>query len=170
MLKKQGLRPFFVIRGGVMSPVNVKIEKLIAPTIEALGFELVGCELVASGKGSSTLRVYADGPDGINIDQCAEISRQIGVILDVENPIHGNYSLEVSSPGLERPLFKLEHYRRFIGKTAKVRLRMPQNDRRNFKGEITKVNDTDVILTLEDGTVATLPFTNIDKGHLSIDY
>src|SRR5437870_3087505 len=113
-----------------------RLNQIIAPAVAALGYELVGCEL-AQDSGRQILRVYVDGENGITLDGCAAVSRQISAVLDVEDPIKGRFLLEVSSPGLERPLFSLAHYQRFIGHKAKLRLRQPQEDgRRNFTGII----------------------------------
>lgn len=141
------------------------LHAIINPAIALLGYELVGCELHRSG-GRSLLRVYIDSDKGVTLEDCERASRQISAVLDVEDPISGAYDLEVSSPGLNRPLFVLEHYQRFIGKPAKIRLRMPQQDRRNFTGKIAGVNDGIITLIGENGEVWELPFPNIEKGNL----
>jgi ribosome maturation factor RimP len=136
---------------------------LISP-VEAIGFELVGVEFMRAGK-HSTLRVYIDHPEGISVDHCAEVSRQVSAVLDVEDPISTEYNLEVSSPGMDRPLFKELHYQTCIDEVVSVKLRMPMDNRRNFKGKLLAVEDG--MLTIEvDGQKFVLAFANIEKGNL----
>tara|TARA_R110000744_G_scaffold9682_22_gene30815 strand:+ start:89 stop:517 length:429 start_codon:yes stop_codon:yes gene_type:complete len=136
---------------------------LTAP-VEALGFEMVGIEFVRAGK-HSTMRVYIDHPDGISVDHCAEVSHQVSAVLDVEDPINTEYNLEVSSPGMERPLFKLQHYIESVGEIVTLRLKMPMGDRRNFKGKL--LSEADGMLTIEvDNQEFVLAFANIEKGNV----
>ena len=109
------------------------LSRLLEPTIERLGFELADLELKLGGR-SGLVRVFIDRPEGIGIDDCEVVSRQVSAILDVEDPLPGNYTLEVSSPGLDRKLTKPEHFRRFMGEEVKVTLRFPLEGRRNFRG------------------------------------
>tara|TARA_R110000751_G_scaffold299348_1_gene410374 strand:+ start:311327 stop:311755 length:429 start_codon:yes stop_codon:yes gene_type:complete len=136
---------------------------LTAP-VEALGFEMVGIEFVRAGV-HSTMRVYIDHPDGISVDHCAEVSHQVSAVLDVEDPINTEYNLEVSSPGMERPLFKLQHYIDSIGEVVTLRLKMPMGDRRNFKGKL--LSESDGMLTVQvDNQEFVLAFANIEKGNV----
>jgi ribosome maturation factor RimP len=136
---------------------------LTAP-VEALGFEMVGIEFVRAGK-HSTMRVYIDHPDGISVDHCAEVSHQVSAVLDVEDPINTEYNLEVSSPGMERPLFKLQHYIDAVGEIVTLRLKMPMGDRRNFKGKL--LSEADGMLTIAvDNQEFVLAFANIEKGNV----
>jgi ribosome maturation factor RimP len=136
---------------------------LTAP-VEALGFEMVGVEFIRAGK-HSTLRVYIDHPDGISVEHCAEVSHQVSAVMDVEDPITTEYNLEVSSPGMERPLFKLQHYVDSVGEIVAIKLKIPMGDRRNFKGKLLCIEDG--MLTVEvDGQSFMLAFTNIDKGNV----
>ncbi len=96
-----------------------------------------------------TLRVYIDSPEGVDVDDCADVSRQLSAILDVEDPIAGEYSLEVSSPGLDRPLVLPEHYRRFVGETVKLTLAQPLAGRRKFKGRLLEATDDHVVVEAE---------------------
>ncbi len=136
---------------------------LTAP-VEALGFELVGLEFVRAGK-HSTLRVYIDHEDGISVDHCAEVSHQISAVMDVEDPIANEYNLEVSSPGLDRPLFKESHYQSLVGETISLRLRVPMDNRRNFKGTLKAVEAGIVTLNV-DGQDYDLALSNIEKANL----
>ncbi len=144
------------------------IQAIIEPAVAVFGYELLGCELIRQGR-RSLLRVYLDSPSGITIDDCERASRQIAAVMDVEDPIMGEYDLEVSSPGMERPLFSLDHYRRFIGAKARIKLQIPQNGRRNYLGVITAVEAENIILE-GDGQRWELPFVIIEKANLEPDY
>lgn len=143
-----------------------QLQDILASAVEALGYELVGCELHGQ-QGRSLLRVYVEGPEGasVTLDDCAKISRQISAVLDVADPIRGRYLLEVSSPGLERPLFTADHYRRFIGHRVKLRLRVPREGQRNFNGIIEAVKDDQITFQLDEATLE-LHLSEIDKAKL----
>ena len=150
-----------------MSPLTKTIEDLIAPSLASLGFELVGVDFVRSGK-YSTLKVYIDSENGINVDDCGEVSHQISAILDVEDPISTQYNLEVSSPGIERPLFKLADYQRFLGCEVNMRLKSLLEGKRRLTGEITQVNEMENnihLLTPVKSYIVNI--NNIDKANLS---
>ncbi|MBU2710585.1 ribosome maturation factor RimP [Zooshikella harenae] len=132
-----------------MASKHQTLEQLIVPTIEALGFVVWGIELFSQGKHSK-LQVFIDSPKGINLDDCEKVSRQISSILDVEDPISGEYTLEVSSPGMDRPLFTLAHYEAFKGHKVQLKLRSPYEGRRKFKGVITGVENDEVVVQVED--------------------
>ncbi|AEE23578.1 MULTISPECIES: ribosome maturation factor RimP [Paraglaciecola] len=147
-----------------MSQLEQKLTEMLTAPVEALGFEMVGIEFVRAGK-HSTMRVYIDHPDGITVDHCAEVSHQVSAVLDVEDPINTEYNLEVSSPGMERPLFKLQHYIDSVGEVVTLRLKMPMGDRRNFKGKL--LSEADGMLTIEvDNQEFVLAFANIEKGNV----
>lgn len=144
--------------------LNAELSKLLEPGVRALGFELVDVEL--SGRGRhAVLRVYIDGPEGVTVDDCADVSRQLSGILDVEDPIPERYVLEVSSPGLDRPLTKREDFQRFIGEEVKVRTRQPLDGQRNFKGRLVDVERERVILDVGEKTMS-LGFDSIEKARL----
>jgi ribosome maturation factor RimP len=133
-----------------MPGASVKeLTQMLEPALITLGYELVGCELFHQGR-HSLLRVYIDSPQGITIDDCERASRQISVLLDVEDPMVGAYNLEVSSPGSERPLFTEAHYQRFIGSRVHIRLRRPQEGRRNFAGILQKVESGKVTVEVDE--------------------
>jgi ribosome maturation factor RimP len=142
-----------------------RIAKLIAPTIEALGFELVRVQL--SGSQRPTLQVMAEPVTGraMSVDDCADISRAISALLDVEDPITSAYSLEVSSPGIDRPLTKAKDYERFLGHEAKVETNAPVEGRKRFKGAIKSVDAKAVELTVEGADIR-IPFADIHKAKL----
>jgi ribosome maturation factor RimP len=112
-----------------------------------------------------TLRVYIDSPNGISVDDCAAVSRQVSAVLDVEDPISSDYTLEVSSPGMDRPLFTLDQYRLYAGAQAKLRLRAPFEGRRNFSGRLSGVEGDEVILVVGEEEYL-LPIELIDKAHI----
>ncbi|EKE01393.1 MAG: hypothetical protein ACD_21C00146G0002 [uncultured bacterium] len=149
--------------------LSKKIEDLIMPIIKAMGYELWGIELHQSGK-RTLLRIYIDVLLGderksVNVDDCGLVSKQIGALFDVENPISGSYNLEVSSPGLDRPLFKAEHYQRYVGNLVSVRLQQPQNGQRKFVGEIKAVFDGRLELIVNNEIVV-FELVNINKANL----
>ena len=142
-----------------------KIASLITPAIEAMGFDLVRVQL--SGSQRPTLQVMAEPNDGrhMSLDDCAALSRAISAILDVEDPIAGAYSLEVSSPGIDRPLTQAKDFRRFQGAMAKVEMTAPVDGRRRFKGTIGEVSEESVTLEC-DGSPVALPIREIHKAKL----
>lgn len=142
-----------------------KIFELVRGVVEPMGYELVGVELVAGGRGGEVLRVYIDREGGIQLDDCSAVSHQLSGVLDVEDPIKGEYSLEVSSPGLARPLFELAHFARFNGERAKVKLGRALDGRRNFTGVLSGVEDDQVLLQV-DGELVRIDFEQIDSAKL----
>ncbi|MET1218135.1 MAG: ribosome maturation factor RimP [Glaciecola sp.] len=147
-----------------MSRLEQTLTEMLTPAAESLGFELVGVEFVRAGK-HSILRVFIDHPDGITVDNCADVSLQASAILDVEDPISTEYNLEVSSPGMDRPLFKTAHYAAVVGEVIAVRLRMPMNDRRNFKGKLLSCEGDNIVVQVDNETF-TLSILNIEKGNV----
>ena len=138
---------------------------LFEPVIESMGYELVGVEFVGGG-GHGTLRVYIDREGGVNLDDCAAISHQISGILDVEEPIQQAYDLEISSPGIDRPLFKLSDYERFAGQVAKIKLAVALVGRKNFRGELLGVADPGLVQIEVDGERFDLPYADIARANL----
>jgi ribosome maturation factor RimP len=148
-----------------MHDVGDRLRELCRGGVEALGFELVDVELAGGGR-SPTLRVYIDSPHGITVDNCADVSRQLSAIFDVEDPLPGSYSLEVSSPGLDRPLVKPEDFRKRIGETVKLKLRRPdETGRRNFTGSLLEATDNGVVLEVDNERFA-LPYAAIERARL----
>lgn len=147
--------------------IESKLFELFVPEVESLGYELIELELI-SGK-PKTLRLYIDSETGIQVDHCAEVSRHLSVILDVEDPIPGEFNLEVSSPGTERPLRLPEHYARYIGEQAKFKLSQLHEGRKRLKATIESVDETTVTVSMENKTYA-IPFVLIQKAHLAPDY
>jgi ribosome maturation factor RimP len=141
-----------------------QITAMLEPTIEALGFDLWGVEYMSQGK-HSVVRVYIDGPNGINVDDCAAVSGQAGSVLDVENPVTGEYTLEVSSPGMDRLLFKLEQFPAYVGEVLELRLRTAFEGRRKFKGVLKGIEGGDVVLHVDDHEYL-LPYSAIEKARV----
>ena len=137
---------------------------MLKAPVEALGHKLWGLEYIQAGK-HSILRLYIDNEKGIFIEDCAEASRQVSAVMDVEDPISTEYTLEVSSPGVDRPLFTAEQYQAYIGETVKVQLTMPVAGSRNLKGTVTGVDGQMLNLSV-DGNELTVALDNIRKGNL----
>ena len=147
-----------------MTALETQLTDLLEPSVQAIGFELVGLEFIRAG-AHSTLRVFIDHENGINVDGCAEVSRQISAVMDVEDPITVAYYLEVSSPGLERPLFKAAHYQQFIGHEVSLVLKMAMGNRRKWKGDIVAVEGELITLNV-DGNDESFALSNISKANL----
>jgi len=141
-----------------------KLTAMLRPAVEETGKELLGVEFISAGN-HSVLRIFIDHENGIDVDDCAEVSRQVGAILDVEDPISSEYSLEVSSPGLDRPLFEKSQYEAVIDETVEVKISMPLNGRRKFKGKLVAI-ENDSLIVMVDNEEYELVISNIDKAHL----
>ena len=144
-----------------------KIAKLIEPTIKNLGYELVRVQLFSSPKGGpSTLQVMAEDEDGtMNVEGCAKISREISVIMDVEDPIDSEYVLEVSSPGLDRPLTRLKDFVNYAGFETKVEMNKTVDNRKRYRGKLLGTEDNLILMDVE-GEVCKLDFSDIQKAKL----
>jgi ribosome maturation factor RimP len=151
-----------------------EIAALLAPTVQALGLELLGAEYLPA-PGGAVLRLYIDVPEveagerNVGIEDCERASREVSAQLDVADPISGHYTLEVSSPGLERPLFGAAQFARFAGEVAKVALKLPQDGRRRLQGKILRVDGDDVAFDV-DGNELVVAAENIDKAKLVPDW
>ena len=143
------------------------IKKLINPTIKNLGFEIVQIEVL--GEMNPCLQIMADRYDqtGMNVDDCAQISRAVSAILDVEDPITNTYTLEVSSPGLDRPLVKREDFVRFAGAEVKLEKRGQGDEQRRYRGELKGVKGNDVVLLMK-GEEILIPLVDVQKAKLVI--
>lgn len=145
-----------------------KLTQLLQPLVEDLGYEFVGLEHQSNPKNPVVV-IYIDKPGGIAIEDCETVSREVAALLDVEDPIPGQYSLEVSSPGLDRPLFTTEQFARFAGEQAAVTVYAPVDGRRKFKGTILSAGDGQVTID-QDGAGVTLDMSNVVKAKLVPDY
>ncbi|HLT64194.1 MAG TPA: ribosome maturation factor RimP [Pseudohongiella sp.] len=148
-----------------MAATTDMIAEMLRPTVTALGLELWGIEHLVRGR-SSLLRVYIDSENGITIDDCERVSRQISGILDVEDPLPGEYTLEVSSPGFDRPLFEFEQCLLFIGEVINVKLRTPLNGRRKYKGVLEKAEDGVLVMTV-DQALHEIPWQQVEKANIA---
>ena len=147
-----------------MASKEQKMQVMLEPTVEALGFELWGIEHISQGR-HSVLRVYIDSENGIGVEDCAAVSQQVSAILDVEDPITGEYTLEVSSPGMDRLLFKIEQFTGYTGEQIELRLRTPFEGRRKFKGVLKGIEGEDVVVQVDDHEYL-LPYSAIDKARV----
>lgn len=148
-----------------MQQVSSDVRELVEPIVSGLGFEYVGA-LLGQAEGGLTLRIYIDSPNGIDVDNCGDVSRQVSATLDVVEPIKGHYTLEVSSPGLDRPLFGLDHYEKYVGERVKLRLGAHAMGRRRFTGSLQSV-DGNVVVVDVDGELYDLDFDDIESGQLA---
>jgi len=148
-----------------MQSAPEKLKLLVKQEVELLGYELVGVELAGQGKGAAVLRIYIDHADGITLDDCVEVSHQVSGVLDVEDPIQENYRLEVSSPGLDRPLFELAHFERFKGNKVRIKTHTKIDNRHRFIGVLGGV-EADQVLIEDDGTCYRIPFEAIDSARV----
>lgn len=144
---------------------NEQLSELLKPSVEALGYELVGVEYHPNSV-NALVRVYIDKETGIDLDDCVAVNEQVSGVLDVEDPIPSKYTLEISSPGLDRPLFNLKDFERFIGSSAKIRVSRPIERQRNFKGKILDVSDNIISIENKDGKTAELDFNFIEVARL----
>ncbi|WP_100638163.1 ribosome maturation factor RimP [Marinobacter salexigens] len=148
-----------------MSGKLKQLEDILRPVVEGLGYEFWGIEYRSKGY-QSMLRVFIDDAEnGIGIDDCEKVSRQISGVMDVEDPIQTEYTLEVSSPGMDRPLFRLEQYQAFVGHKVQIRLRMAFEGRRKFQGLLKGVEGDDVVVVVDDHEYL-LPFDSIEKAQI----
>ncbi|GED23108.1 ribosome maturation factor RimP [Halomonas halmophila] len=147
-----------------MATKDTALKALIEPIVTAMGFELWGIDYLSQGK-HSRLVVYIDHENGVGVDDCADISRQVSAVLDVEDPIAGEYRLEVSSPGVDRPLFTLEQFERYAGHSVTVKLRTAFDGRRKFKGVLAGIEGDEVLLQL-DGEEYCFPIESIDQARI----
>jgi ribosome maturation factor RimP len=145
------------------------IGEMLEPGIRSMGYELVGVEYHGGGKGGGLLRVYIDNEQGITADDCQRVSYQVSGVLDVEDPIPGHYTLEVSSPGLDRLLFRPQDFARFAGKQVRVRLRFPVDGQRRFKGRLLGIVNGTVEIE-QDGERISLPYEQIEQARLVPEY
>ena len=147
----------------MQSALKERLINLLESPVTAMGYELVDVDARVGGNG--LLRLYIDQEAGVDLEDCELVSRQIGALLDVEEAMPGSYTLEVSSPGLDRPLRTAEHFVRFMDQEAKIRLAIPVDGRRNFRGHLRGVEDDSVLIDV-DGVRWQLPLTDIAAAHL----
>jgi len=147
-----------------MATKEQELQGLLAPSVEALGYELWGIEYLSQGR-HTVLRVYIEREQGISVEDCADVSHHVSAVLDVEEPIAGEYTLEVSSPGVDRLLFRLDQFPPYIGEWIELRLRRPFEGRRKFSGTLKGIEGEDVVVQVEDDEYL-LPHGLIDKARI----
>jgi len=152
-----------------MASVQDRLQALLEPLVESMGYELVLLEF-SPHKGSAMVRLFIDAPGGITLGDCEKVSREVEGTLDVEDPIPQNYRLEVSSPGLDRPLVKPAHYERFAGSVVRVQLIAPRNNRRKFQGVLKGLKDGRAVLDTADAGTVELGLDEIERARLVPDY
>jgi ribosome maturation factor RimP len=145
--------------------VRERLLELLEPLVVGLGYELVEVEYV-SGRSHGTLRLFIDGPDGIAVEDCERVSREVSALLDVEDPIATAYTLEVSSPGLDRVLRTRAHFERFRGSRVLVELLAPRDGRRRYTGMLREVGDAGIGIEVDRQQVD-VPFAEIGKARLA---
>ena len=147
-----------------MATLEQNLQEMLQGTVEDLGCELWGIECQRTGR-FMTVRLFIDKEGGVTVDDCADVSRQVSAILDVEDPIADKYNLEVSSPGLDRPLFTLPQFERYIGQDIAVHLRIPVMERRKWQGKLERI-ENDMVTLIVDGQEQVLVFGNIQKANV----
>lgn len=145
-----------------------QLTEMIQPVVEGLGCELWGIEQSSGGR-HSTLKIYIDAEKGIDVEDCARVSRQVSSLLDVEDPVKGEYTLEVSSPGMDRRLFKLEQFEAFTGAMVKIQLKRAYEGQRKYSGQLRGIEGDEVILGLQDEEIL-FPFEAIEKANVVPEY
>ena len=159
----------FLFPGHRMKQDPLQIGDLLEPGISSMGYELVGVEFQTGGPGGGLLRVYIDSENGISADDCQKVSYQVSGILDVEDPIPGHYTLEISSPGLDRLLFRPQDFERFAGQLIKLRAAYPIEGQRKFKGRLVGMQGDNVVFEQDDMEIS-LPFDQIEQARLVPEY
>lgn len=144
--------------------MSEQLNALIEPVVDGLGLTLWGIEYVAHSKRAK-LSIYIDDEEGVDVDDCARVSRQVSAVLDVEDVIAGQYTLEVSSPGMDRRLFTLDQFRAFEGSSVRVSLKSPYEGRRRFKGLLCGIEDDEIVLRSGDEEYL-FPFDSIDRANV----
>lgn len=150
--------------GEILHALEWKIYELLHTVVESMGFELVAVELSGAGK-QTILRLYIDAGQGVTVDDCADVSYQVSGVLDVEDPLHGRYTLEVSSPGLDRPLAKPEHFHQYVGSQVRVRSTEPVLGRRKFRGKLESFDGENLVIAV-DNEAYEIPLQIVDKANL----
>ncbi|MEM6819271.1 MAG: ribosome maturation factor RimP [Pseudomonadota bacterium] len=145
-----------------------KLKALLKPEVDRLGYELVDLEYAGNNR-SAVLRIFIDQEAGITLDDCEKVSNEVGAVLDVEDPIPGEYNLEISSPGLDRPLTEPEHFDRYRGERVKLRMEKSFVGRRRLTGLLEGMENDEVVLNI-DGEQHSVPFASVEMARLAPDY
>lgn len=147
-----------------MAVKEQQLQDMLEPIVTAMGFELWGIEYISQGR-HSVLCIYIESGQGITVDDCAGVSHQVSSVLDVEDTISGEYTLEVSSPGMDRLLFKLSQYSAYVGEGIELRLRSPFEGRRKFKGVLKGIEGEDIVVQVDNHEYL-LPYSAVEKARI----
>jgi ribosome maturation factor RimP len=151
------------------TPLIKKIERLISPAVNDMGYELVRVLMLAEGSGSQTLQIMAEKPDGtMDVDDCEKISQAVSTILDVEDAVDEAYMLEISSPGIDRPLTRLKDFDKYKNNQVRVELSEPVGAQKKFKGLLKGLDGETIILETEDGETTRLPFNSVERAKIML--
>lgn len=148
-----------------MRKVPTNIEEMVTGVVESLGYELWGIELLPRQKSGQLLRIYIEAEGGVDVSACEAVSRQMSAVLDVEDPIHGEYTLEVSSPGMDRPLFNAAQFARYVDSEVRIKLHAGVPGRKNYRGLLQAVENEQVSVVV-DGQTETLALEQIDTARV----
>lgn len=146
-----------------MSRRTDELKALLAPVVEAMGYQFWGLDYI-QGRGA-VLRIFIDSENGITVDDCADVSHQVSGVLDVEDPIPGEYNLEVSSPGMERPLYTIEQFAMYVGEQVQLKLLAPIAAKRRLKGTLDAVEGEELVVKVGN-EVLRVPFSQVDRANL----
>lgn len=150
-----------------MKKIDPELHERLKLLINSMGYELIGYELVSQGRQQMIFRLFIDSERGVTVDDCSKVSHQVSAMMDVENLIQKRYFLEISSPGIDRPLFEIEHYQKSIGKRIKMRVYVPINGQRQFKGILLRVEGENITFLIDhSGQEITLLFSAIEKANV----
>jgi len=147
-----------------MRQEHTHLWELFEPVVEGMGYDLIEIEHFPNPK-HGVLRLYIDKANGVNIDDCTEVSRQISALIDVEDPVRGQFNLEVSSPGMDRPLRKLRDFQRFAGSLVTLKTAVPMDGQRNFKGKLLQATEETVVIETDTEEIS-IPMRSIDKARV----
>lgn len=159
---------YFGFKTMLDSSIAGRIDKIASGAARQNGVEFVHSEIVGN-RHNKTVRIYIDKPEGVSIEDCTNVSRSIEAVIDAEDFIPAAYVLEVSSPGLDRPLFKLEDFARFSGKKAKIKTAEPINGQANFNGRIEAVEGKEIVFEDRTNGTVRIPFDSVEKANLKVD-
>jgi len=162
--KQNGRQPIFCLVFWNLNRKEQQIEDLLAPTVQGMGFVIWGVELLSQGRHSK-LRLYIDSPDGVAVEDCARVSRQVADLLDVEDVMPQSYTLEVSSPGMDRILFKPEQYDASVGEQVEIRLNFPFDGKKRFVGLLAGLEDGEAVVQVGDEEYL-LPLENVQRARI----
>lgn len=159
---------YFGFKAMQQDSIAKRIDKIAADAAKENGVEFVHSEIVGSRR-NAVVRIYIDKPDGVTIEDCSTVSRAVEAVMDAEDFMPSAYVLEISSPGLERPLFSIGDFERFVGKKAKVKTLEPINGQANFSGRIAEVEASQIVLEDKTNGIVRIPFDRVEKANLKVD-